>query len=244
VRLRPVKPESVGIFTCACAGCFSLRGLSYLFVRDNMANETHPLLWPAGWNRTPRHERRRSRFREGQYGEPLSMSKAINRVLVELRQIGVHPDDITVSTNSSGQFPEPSDPGAAVYWRDGSNSPRCMAIDMYSRVADNIAAIAATLNAMRAIKRHGGTGIMDRAFLGFKSLPAGPQPRPSSWREVLEFDDGEVVTRQMVQDRFRRLAKERHPDTGGNAQDFRRLIAARDAAMSELERGVPRDVGA
>jgi len=47
-----------------------------------------------------------------------------------------------------------------------------MAIDIYDTVAGNLAAVAATLDAMRAIERHGGAQILKRAFQGFKALPS------------------------------------------------------------------------
>lgn len=60
----------------------------------------------------------------------------------------------------SGQS-EPSDGGVAVYWLTSTGETKCIAIDRYDRVADNLAAVAATLDAMRAIERHGGaTGAM------------------------------------------------------------------------------------
>jgi len=47
-----------------------------------------------------------------------------------------------------------------------------MAIDRYSTVEGNLAAIAATLDAMRAIERHGATVILERTFADFMALPA------------------------------------------------------------------------
>ena len=55
---------------------------------------------------------------------------------------------------------EPDDPGVAVYWQRLSKPKKVMAIDLYDRIADNLAAIGATLNAMRAIERHGGALIL------------------------------------------------------------------------------------
>jgi hypothetical protein len=71
----------------------------------------------------------------------------------------------------------------AVYWiKTGRKQMKCMAIDRYGRVADNMAAIAATIEAMRAIERHGSAEILERAFLGFQALP-----EPEQWWQVLEF---------------------------------------------------------
>jgi hypothetical protein len=126
---------------------------------------------------------------------------------------------------------EPSDPGAAVYWKKNDKQVmRCMAIDRYDRVSDNLAAIAATLEAMRAIERHGGGQILERAFVGFAALP---EKASQPWREVL----GVTVpgpTLAHVEERFRALVKIHHPDRGGDRQEFERIVQAREAAEMEL----------
>ncbi|MGN5479481.1 hypothetical protein ACTMU2_29065 [Cupriavidus basilensis] len=113
--------------------------------------------------------------------EALTVSDGVNRVLDELGRLGARPGSIIISTNvavrldglpRSGQR-EPADPGAAVYWQDRSGAPRVMAIDQYRSVADNLAAIAATLEAMRAIERHGGAQILERAFTASRPFVSG-----------------------------------------------------------------------
>ena len=79
-----------------------------------------------------------------------------------------------------------------------------MAIDQYFRVADNLAAIAATLEAMRAIERHGGAEILDRAFTGFTALPAPEQPF-----HVLGVSA--TATDEEIETAYRRLAMQHHP---------------------------------
>ena len=111
-----------------------------------------------------------------------------------------------------------------------------MAIDAYRRVADNLAAVAATLDAMRAIKRHGGAAILDRAFAGFTALPS-PEASgaPRHWRDVLEFFDAHrLLTAEDVRARYRRLAAERHPDRGGSNAQMTELNLARDQALKEV----------
>jgi hypothetical protein len=125
---------------------------------------------------------------------------------------------------------EPLDPGAAVYWKDGQQE-RCMAIDRYTSVADNLAAIAATIEAMRAIERHGGAEILNRAFTGFSALPPKPE---QSWRYYLGFGEDQRVTVDQVDAAFRELAKTRHPDKGGDPEAFKDISGAREAAKREL----------
>lgn len=206
-----------------------------------------PLSWPDGWKRTKcRVHAQFSKTREPRYdaqGQPLyqgktrlAVSDAVRRLLAELERMGVKEDDIIISTNVPLRLDgmprsdqEPGDPGAAVYWQKKGQQMRCMAIDQYWRVADNLAAIAATLDAMRAIERHGGAEILNRAFLGFAALP---EKATQAWRETLGI--GERATIDVVEDRFRALAKMHHPDQGGNREEFEKIVQARDAARLEL----------
>lgn len=209
--------------------------------------EAYPLAWPMGWKRTPEHERSRAKFgkktfvdrgrnAEGQQmgwhtkGQ-LSIGQGTERVLGVLDQMGFN-KSVVISSNlelrndglpRSGQR-APDDPGVAVYWGNGKQS-RCIAVDRYDRVADNLAAIAATLEAMRAIERHGGAAILDRAFTGFVALPA-----PEQWFTILGVSAH--ASRDEIEDAYRKLAMKHHPDRGGNAGEMARINSARDDGMS------------
>lgn len=205
-----------------------------------------PLHWPAGWKRTLAGRRVRAKFGKqrthGTYSwsskKALTVFDATERLLETLEKMGVHPDHVVVSTDlklrldgfpRSGQV-EPDDPGAAVYWLTKSGEQRCIAIDRYDRIADNIAAIAATLEAMRAIDRHGGAEILERAFTGFTALPS-----PSQWWHVMGFETSDGLTLQEVEERYRKLAMQRHPDReGGSSDAMAELSWARDKAREQL----------
>jgi hypothetical protein len=103
-----------------------------------------------------------------------------------------------------------------------------MAVDRYSRVAANLAPIAATLQAMRAIKRRGRAGVLDRAFTGIAALPAPKQP----W-EVLGLETN-LPTRQEVEDAYRRLAMKNHPDRGGDPEEMAKINAARAELLEQV----------
>lgn len=193
-----------------------------------------PLQWPAGWPRTPWNLQRYAKFgsKKGSASRvtDITIAEATQRVLGELGRMGIDRQDVVISTNlaprldglpRSGQA-APRDAGAAVYWQTSKGERRVMAIDQYYKVEENLAAIAATLDAMRAIERHGGAQILDRAFTGFTALPASGASR--HWRDVLEVPAGWDVCLDDVKDRYRRLARERHPDRATGS----------DAAMSEL----------
>lgn len=203
------------------------------------AVQAYPLQWPPGWRRMSSQQRTRAKFSKGErrYGEggsswlstkTLSVTDGVDRVLGELGRMGIRRDDIVISSNvptrldglPRGDARVPDDPGVAVYWRKGKLT-RCMAVDRYDRVADNLAAIAATLEAMRAIERHGGAEILDRAFTGFTALPA-----PEQWFTILGVKA--TATRDEIEQAFRRLAMIHHPDRpGGDAVAMSRLNDAR-----------------
>jgi hypothetical protein len=205
--------------------------------------QAYPLQWPAGWRRC--RSRIGARFHrrgnpQGEHGwrpkQELTVADALQRVLGELWGMGFDRDGIAISTNVPVRLDglprsataEPQDPGAAVYWRNDRKGTRCMAIDRYDRVADNLAAIAATLGAMRAIERHGGAEILDRAFTGFKALPA-----PEQWFQVLGLDSPDV-TEEQIQTAWREKAKEHHPDVGGDSAHMARINAARDRGLEAV----------
>ena len=193
------------------------------------AIEAYPLTWPQGWPRKKSYQRSRAKFSTS--GRVLSVMDGIQRVLLELERLGVKRDDLVISTDIPTRLDglprsdrSVADPGVAVYWRKGKDT-RCMAIDRYDRVADNLAAIAATLEAMRAIERHGGAEILDRAFTGFVALPA-----PEQWWQVLGV--AENATGEEIDAAWRRLAARHHPDRGGESAQMARINTARDQGLA------------
>lgn len=204
---------------------------------------THPLEWPSSTPRTPEKKRQRSQFKTERSGilRRLTFPNGRDRLLEELRRLGA--DTVAVTTNmrvyvdGSGvpysDASEPDDPGAAVYF-DLDGERKCIAIDRYNTVADNLAAIAATIDAMRGIERWGGARIMATAFSGFKALPERAGGR--AWHDVLGVDR-ECSLREAHR-AFKRLAKERHPDTGGSEEEFRELSWAMEQAKQVCRRGV------
>lgn len=186
-----------------------------------------PLTWPDGWGRLKSYQRKRATFARNK--RELTIADAVTRVREELGRMSILDDDLVVSTNlelrmdgwpKSGQR-EPADPGAAVYWRDKAKNTRCMAIDRYDRVADNLAAIAATLDAMRAIERHGGAEILNRAFTGFTALEHESRQH---WSDVL--GTSALSSRAEIDAAYKRLRGQHHPDKGGDAEMFNRIQKA------------------
>lgn len=213
-----------------------------------MTIKAFPLAWPVGWKRTPvdqqafgRFGSARADFKAYRRVQDITIAEATNRLLQELVRMGVVRDEIVLSTNlqlrldglpRSGQA-APRDPGAAVYWRDPYNQqPRSMAIDRYTKVEMNIAALAATIEAMRAIERHGGAVVLERAFTGFAALPAPiVAGMHRDWQVVLELQDLLLPTRADIEQAFRRLAAIHHPDRGGDVARMAEINRAREEAL-------------
>jgi len=209
----------------------------------------YPLAYPSWQPRTPTYRRRAAQFgsKNGdRFGiKQLTLSQAIGRVYDQLRAFTkpgrpfrVDMDDIVISTNlatrmdglpKSGQA-KPGDPGAAVYFvLDGER--QCVPCDTYTRVEDNIAGIAHTLECFRAIERH-GSGMLKAAMTGFRALPGPDHFLGRNWRDVLEYDgdDFHEAKRQ-----YQRRSSETHPDRGGDNDKFHEVQKAWERAQEELQ---------
>lgn len=220
--------------------------------------KAYPLQWPVGWKRTEPAKRRTGGFSKGERQhsstpggsswmsyKDLTIADATGRVLNELARMRIISENIVISSNLKvglGGLPlskqsMPADPGVAVYWQDNTVDGwprRCMAIDRYQRVEHNLAALAATLEAMRTIERHGGAEILDRAFTGFTALPA-PMTGQKPWREVFGFAPDEQVSQLRLQGAYRTARSDAHPDRqGGDHESFLAVQAAYEAACREL----------
>jgi hypothetical protein len=206
-----------------------------------MSITASPLSWPPGWKRTA--NRVNGAFRNG-ISDQLTIGLATGRLRAQLRMMQVREDDIIISTNLRlrldglpySQQAQPRDPGAAVYWKDSKGKARCMAIDIYNKVEQNIAALAATLDALRTVERHGGAVVIDKAFDGFLALPApiamGDGHR--AWHDVLGLDP--FATEEEIRRAHQRLARQHHPDMpGGNPSLMGDINRARDEALQELK---------
>ncbi len=191
--------------------------------------ESYPLYWPEGRSRAGRRERNPN-FKS------VTFAGARDGLLAELRRLGAQ--KIILSTNVPvrgdglpyANAREPDDPGVAVYF-DYKKKPMCFACDKYVVVRQNLRAIALTIEAIRGIERWGSSDMMERAFKGFTALP---EQNPQTWRDTLGFSPGTKVTVDEVEAAFRQLVKVHHPDAGGDAELFHRLVIARDNARRDL----------
>lgn len=192
----------------------------------------NPLAWPTGWPRTKL--RSRASFR-------CTFTVARQELADELDRLGAK--DPILSTNlplrldsqPRGDATNPYDPGVAVYFTLKGRR-LVLACDRWVRVEHNVRAIAKHVDAIRGMDRW-GVGSIERAFTGYAALPApGARPDLRPWREVLGVAWVSGFTADDVAEKFRSLARSRHPDTGGSDQAFAELARARDEALAEVRR--------
>ena len=208
----------------------------------------YPLQWPVGWKRIPAHHRQGAKFAKvntdhhPQIGtwksiQELTVADALRRLFRELDLLSA--SNCVVSTNVETRadgLPRsdrraPDDPGVAVYFQLHGKD-RVLACDKWDRVADNIAAIAAHIDAIRRQDRY-GVGTIDQAFAGYSALPApGSAARHRPWHEVLGLRPHASLDEAETE--YRRRAKVAHPDNGGSADRMAKLNAAiADARRSQ-----------
>lgn len=141
--------------------------------------EAFPLSWPVGYPRTKNPKR--SVFRT-------TIATATAQIQAELQRLGADPTSLVVSTNmpirkdgmpySDGRIVG-GDQGVAVYFRIGQK-PFTLASDKWDRLADNLHAIALSIEAMRSLDRWGVSQMLERVFQGFQALPAPGQTLPTA----------------------------------------------------------------
>ena len=202
----------------------------------------YPLEWPLGWKRTDwRHRFKSASFSTTvKVGDKKSQmrvngNEATERLERQIELLGGA--DATLSTNvrlrldgrPDTRLEDPSDPGAAVYFRFNGKAT-VLACDRYVRVADNIAALAAHIDALRRIERY-GVGTIEQALAGYKALPADTA---ANWRAVFGFGENKQPTLDQLDSAYKQAAKKHHPDLGGSDADMAHLNRARDYALAEL----------
>lgn len=189
--------------------------------------------WPAGFERTPAHERTRypHSFR-------VSRRKAFDSIVEELEKMGV--DDYRVETaaphtTANPHQPykdrDPEDPAVVVYWtRDGEQfAAPC---DRWNNLRDNARAIAKYLDAKRALDRYGVETIGTE--FATQALPSGEDAGDAPPHEILGVSpDADAGT---IKRAARERKKEHHPDQGGNPETFKRITRAESILLRGGER--------
>jgi len=208
-----------------------------------------PLEWPEGRPRTPAHQRKFGRFRRDD--RPVTIVGARERLFAELDKLGVATCVISsdIPRKAKGTFDLDrvfrGDPGICCYF-DLKGQSFALACDTYTEVSQNLAALAAHIEATRAIERH-GVATAQEALRAFQALPPPDPKQPATikasqpWWLVLRLGEGFLETLEpsvayaCVEATFRQLAKKAHPDTGGSHEAMAELTAARDAALASIK---------
>lgn len=199
----------------------------------------YPVSWPAGRPRTPAHARKEAAWRHG--GARLTFDRAVGRLSAQIDAITKTGQawrvlEQTLSTNLQLRVDgrprrdrgEPADPGVAFYFElDGA--PHVLACNRWSTIPDNVAAIAAHIEALRGQERW-GVADLRQAFAGHTALPA-----PEQWWQVLGVATNASTAE--INRAWRALAAAAHPDRGGSDAAMARLNAARADGLKSAEQG-------
>lgn len=199
-----------------------------------MSVQAYPLQWPHWVKRCTSRQAAKfgKKVSNGRWQESnsLTVADARDRLQRELDLLGARGPILSsnIELRLDGQPRsgiEPNDPGIAVYFTL-KGKQLCMPCDKWDRVADNIAAIAAHIDAIRRIERYGVQSV-EEAFAGFVALPP-----PLSWRQILGVADG--ADAKVCEAAYRALARQHHPDNGGSTVKMAELNQARDAMRQEI----------
>jgi hypothetical protein len=197
------------------------------------APSAYPLTWPIGRPRT-REWRGAQFFTDRKDGKKHQVSniEAIERLERQLASLKASEpmlsSNLELRLNGQPRLDrgEPADPGVALYFKL-AGKPMALASDKYRLVAQNIAAIAAHIEATRRIERY-GIATTEQMFTGFLALPAPLVI--DDWRAALgnplNLADAEIM--------FRERMKTAHPDVGGSHTRAAILTAAIKRAREVL----------
>lgn len=191
----------------------------------------YPVAWPIG--RKKEGGRKQAQWKSG--GSQLSFDQAVRRLGEQVRAITKPGQnwralELTLSTNFELRVDgrprrdrgRPSDPAVAFYLElDGE--PLLLACDRFDRIEDNIAAIAAHIEALRGQERW-GVADLKQAFAGHVALPA-----PEQWWQILGVS--QRASAEEVDRAWRDRMQAAHPDReGGSEAAAQRLNWARAEA--------------
>lgn len=194
----------------------------------NESINAFPLHWPIDWPRTK--SRTRPPYR-------VSFGRARDDVIWQLRQMSVPDWEVVISSNiplrrdglpvaNAGRL---ADPGIAVYFVR-KKQRQVVACDKWDTVDGNMRAINITIESLRSIERAGASELLERAFTGFKALPAPGEGTSGGWWQVLGVEA--TAPMEVVKAAYRKLAGELHPDKGGDAGAMAMVNRAWEQAMA------------
>lgn len=207
------------------------------------APQRSPLSWPAHRPRTPAYRRQNGKFKQG--GGAITVAGAMDRVEAEIQRLGginallSSNLDLRLDGRPRSGGSRPADPGVCLYFTLKAE-PFALACDTYTEVAQNIAALAAHLDATRAITRHGVASAAE-TLQAFSALPPpSTTPATRSCWAILGLTRDAVtalpvsIRAAAINEAWRSLSREKHPDAGGDQSAQAELNVARAEALKEI----------
>lgn len=174
--------------------------------------------WPVDFTR----HRRRSSF-------SASLTRTVELLARELRYLAARQIVLQLAVSEGAlrvdglprASAQPEHPGVVLAF-ESKWGPLKYATDEFSTWQDNLRAIALSMEALRKVDRY-GVSKRGEQYTGWKALPASTDPAAAiqtkeQAREVLARYNGDV----------RAAIRATHPDTGGDPDEFRRVVKARD----------------
>ena len=191
--------------------------------------------WPDGFERTPAGDRRRYPG-----GFEVSRTAAFDSILEEIAKIdgamNVRVETAAPHTAKNPHRPykdrDPDDPGVVAYY-DRESQGYAVACDRWDNLRDNARAIALYVDAKRAVDRYGVATVGSE--FDTQALPSGDGEDAVAGREppheVLGVDPD--APDAVVKGAARSLKAEHHPDSGGDREQFQRIVEAEEAMLDE-----------
>lgn len=177
----------------------------------------YPLQWPNGWPKVEPQKRESSRFQT-------SLAAALANLKKQVNLLGG--SKLVLSSNYTLGAENPKDCGVVAYFTM-EESDIAVPWDRWTRIQDNVHAIALTIEAMRGMERWGAKHMIKAMFSGFKQLPSSERP----WHEVLVCQP--LASTERIKEQYRKLSLVHHPDRGGNQTAMARINVAYEQAMKE-----------
>lgn len=199
-----------------------------------------PLQWPSDLPQRSPDQQKYGRFRSN--GRDITTAEAVTRLSEELDRLKARNAELSANfmqgrSRVSLQVPKSEDQGVCLRF-DMDGIGYVLPCDTYTFAGDNIAALAAHIDATRAITRHGvaSTAQALEAFAalpprsGMVSVETVKPKRP--WYEVLGIFPTAPI--EVAEAAYRALAKIHHPDAGGSVELFQEIGTAIEEARGEL----------
>lgn len=134
-------------------------------------------------------------------------------------QVALREDQIRSDGWPKQGHAQPPNPGVVLAF-DSRHGPLKYATDRFHRYEDNVRAIALGLEALRKVDRY-GISTRGEQYAGWKALPSGHSDMGLAERGAALVEEHGSI---------RAALKATHPDVGGDAEDFRAVMALKEGS--------------